>query len=436
MFLVVVLVFGGGGSPNPWSEVVIQLSAATLAIAWFCCPRGGPSNPATETGWIAAIFLLVPIAQLLPLPPAIWHALPGRELQIDALSLIGERDNWHPLSVAPHATFSAFLALVVPAGFMLAAGRLDIGAVKTCLAVIVLTGGVGALLGLLQIVSEPGAFRLYSESHRDWAVGFFANRNATADAFLIAFLAAAAWVAASRLEPAKRRILSVTTALLFFIVTLLTGSRAGIVVGFATAVYCVWFFRRANNPPGLSKRMIAVTIAGLAGMIVASLWRGGIIAQRFTAPELGRFDLWQDGWAAISSYWPAGSGMGTFRQAFLPFERLEAVDFSMPNRMHNDYLELVLEAGGLGITALLLIAVLVIRLALQAVSAPKPSRPFATFAIGTILLIALHSTVDYPLRNMALSCLLAFAVGILGNRNLFPAPRPASRRQRHGMVDG
>ena len=153
----------------------------------------------------------------------------------------------------------------------------------------------------------------------------------------------------------------------------------------------------------------ALTITGA----IVLAWRGGVVADRFSLVEDTRWALWDDGVPAIAAFWPWGSGLGTFQEAFLPFERLQHVDASLPNRMHNEYLEYLLEAGLLGLLAMLVAAACLARLLIGCVRRKILHEPPILFAWATIVFISVHGMVDYPLRNMANATLLAFAVAVL-----------------------
>ena len=78
--------------------------------------------PRLALGFAAAL-LALPALQLIPLPPALWQSLPGREAEIAALALIGEANRWLPWTVSPPRTLAALLALIPPAVALVLAAR-------------------------------------------------------------------------------------------------------------------------------------------------------------------------------------------------------------------------------------------------------------------------------------------------------------------------
>ncbi len=158
---------------------------------------------------------------------------------------------------------------------------------------------------------------------------------------------------------------------------------------------------------------LAALVAGAAVMFSGNSRLDSVLA-RFDASRDSRVDLWQDTLTAIGQYWPWGSGVGTFTRTFLPVERVETLDDLFPNRAHNDYLEFLLEAGALAPLILLAGLGCLAWLARRAWNAHRADRPAVLFALGTFMVIGLHSFVDYPLRNMAIASLAGVAAGLLG----------------------
>ena len=106
LFLACAIVLGGGGSPSPGTEILLQLVfvAAALAWLWLPAPHGSVPIPRSRTFWlICALVLVLPLAQLVPLPPGVWTALDGQGNRAAALALVGREQSWQPLSHSPPA---------------------------------------------------------------------------------------------------------------------------------------------------------------------------------------------------------------------------------------------------------------------------------------------------------------------------------------------
>lgn len=431
LFTAVALFLGGGGSPAPIPELVVQWAAlAALVVAlWLRRPKEAPL-PRGAIGFSAAM-LALPAVQLIPLPPALWTALPGRETVVAALALVGEQDRWMPWSVSPPRTLAALLALIPPIAALLLAAHARQRARTAALVTVFAMAVAAALLGAAQLASGAGtALRPYGSEHSGYLTGFHANRNAAADMLLIGLFALAGLFA---LSPARRgtgwRLPFAAAALLLAAAVLLTGSRAGIallgVVGIAGAA---WLAVSRLRGPTVSRTRVAAWSAGGVLALGATAWALSAstvatrIAARFTAGGEPRPDLWIDTLFAAGQHWPWGSGLGTFVPAFVAAERLEVVDTGYPNRAHNDFLELALEGG---LPGLVLLATLGGWLAwrliqrLRRATAPG-ERIELIFAGATLALLAAHSVVDYPLRSMSLAVLAGLAAGLILSPGVSP----------------
>ncbi|ANU06904.1 O-antigen ligase family protein [Paraurantiacibacter namhicola] len=418
-FVAIAVVLGGGGTPVPLPELAVQVAALVLLASWpFLASgeRGSPADPALY--WLAAVLAAPPLLQLVPLPPSLWEALPGRAPAAASLAAAGQAGQWMPMSLTPARTLAYLLALLPPVIAMLLASMLGIRERLAMLGVIAALG-VGAALFALAV--WLGEWSPYGGGHRQWVSGLNANRNAAADLFLLALAALAAW--SWRREASAARI-AIPAAILALAI-LLTGSRTGIALLVAGAL--VFALLRWRHRLRALLVAVGAIAAGAAAMLVFAPGRFAPVAARFDATGDARADLWQDSWHAVSQFWPMGSGLGSFPVVIQASERLSAVDESWPNRAHNEYLEIALEAGLPGLLAIAIGLALVARIIWRAMSDDRIASALPAFTLAAFGIIALHSVVDYPLRALSLACLAGLAVGLSGNTGRIP-PEKASKR--------
>ena len=418
---------------------MLQVIAAACAVALLLGPlrmdRNGSFSAVTPTGWtIAALVLALPTLQLIPLPPGLWQSLPGRELALESLTLVGAAGGWRPWSLFPAHTLASLLAMIPPVLLMLVVCRLPGNMRWQIVAAAIVAIMAGLALGALQLASGPqSGLRFYAQSNPGWLNGFQANRNAQADVLLIGMVAATALLAT--LRDSGRHVPWFAAATLVGLMALgvvLTGSRMGMGLLCLALPVCgiLWF--------GLQRRVL-VAAGILLPIAAAGAWllRGsttlGRSMGRFAQEGDFRSELWADGLQAIALYLPWGAGMGSASPILVALERLEVLDVSRPNRVHNDYLELLIEGG---LPALLLLASILTLLGLAAVQRLRrgntASRREVLAATAILAIVGLHSLVDYPLRSMALAHLAALAAGMIlangtgsrnGDRNRI-APQP------------
>ena len=422
------LVLGGGGSPAPLPEMVLQLILAGLFASWFWSLDETSRTSVPRTAWLVMLLaVILPVIQLIPLPPALWHNLPGRELQEEALALIGAENSWQSWSQAPPRTLASLLAILPVAAIIPMIAAASLPARRRVVLAVLVVAVLSTIIGAGQLSDgRGGAFRFY-QPFSTFLEGFQANHNSTADLLLIGMIAVATLVR-DRIErdglPAKPRLALVTAAgatLLLGLGVVLTASRYGIAllpVALLAEAILLWPLLKFKLV--LKPRIALAAGAGLAGLFVI----GGLAIRQNTvlAGIIGRFDfagelrpeLWRDSIYAIRQYFPFGSGMGNFVPSLLPAERLEVVRETMPNRAHDEFLELAVEGGIFGLA---LLGAIVVMLAKAAFQSLRPhaveGRGLRIFAIASLLVLALHSLVDYPFRSMALASVAAACAGLI-----------------------
>ena len=146
----------------------------------------------------------------------------------------------------------------------------------------------------------------------------------------------------------------------------------------------------------------------------------------------------QIGIDAGKAYAPMGAGLGTFRQAYAPFEAKHTTNLghAVANHAHNDYAELWLEAGYPGLFAMIVFWLLFMALGVRVWWKQKQAGSFdvllSRVAWVGVLLALLHSYADYPLRTTAdasvFALLLALALACSQNKHYVENPRSAVRR--------
>jgi O-antigen ligase len=426
--LAACLTLGGGGTSNPATELVLECILPLLVIVaiWWPDPHGvashtiGLPRPALA---ICVLVLLLPIIQLVPLPPAIWHALPGRQIEVAALSLVGGAGRWMPISLTPARTFASLLAIAADLGVFVAAARLDLNGRLGLCVVICGVALASVALGAMQMSFAGGYnWSIYAQANFGWLLGFHANRNATTDTLQIGVMALAALTAAWSQRDTVRGINLIALGLIMVGLVLgavLTGSRTGILLLPVTYGFVVWILwplvtRRMSStswwifliPPALC------FAAAFSSQVQNALSRFGGVGER-------RWDIWHDTLIAIHSVWPIGGGISSFQVVYDATQSFERLRTELDARAHNDWLEWVLESGIAGIAVMLAIALILLACNLRALrtAAQRGIRPAyraqVIFATGALLHIALHAVFDYPMRSMALAALVATCAAML-----------------------
>lgn len=420
ILLALSFVFGAASQNHALRLALVELASLPLLVlaSGRLIQTGEWREHRFALGLLAAV-VAIPLIQLIPLPPAVWTGLPGRDQMVLALELAGLAPGWVPLSVSPDRTWGSALALAPAAAFFLA--MLSLSAiqrermVQICLAAAI----AGILLGAAQLASGGDALYLWNWTGAGSVTGFFANRNHLASLVLIALPFAVVFGAAT-LRRRDRRTSALWFGALFagLVIVALAAirSRAGITL-FApvmvVSLLAAWIAAGRGRPgPGL---LVLVGSVGAALTAVAILALPPILARFDTENQLeGRSDRWPLIAETAQTYLPLGSGMGSFDAVYRSVEPLEQLDSTFFNQAHNEYLETWLEAGWLGIGLILAFLVWYFRRSWTAWKAP-PSRDgdlqrAASIGIGVLLL---HSVGDYPLRTVTLAVVFALCCGLV-----------------------
>ena len=106
--------------------------------------------------------------------------------------------------------------------------------------------------------------------------------------------------------------------------------------------------------------------------------------------------------------------LGINTKVISPAERLEAVGQTLPNRAHNEYLELLLE-GGVSLALCWSIVAALVFAGLWRAIRSRNILPIGqtVFSAGTLSITLTHSLVDYPFRSMSLVSLIAVAAAFV-----------------------
>ena len=430
IYLVACLLLGGASAAGFIANFILQIVSLPL-IGWAVWQmiQERPSAQIRAPLGLLAIFLIIALLQLVPLPPALWTLLPGRGAVIDGYRLLGIPLPWLPLTLAPDVAPSSILWLL-PA-FAVLLGIVVLGAFRgrgIAVAIVAVTLASVAI-GALQVIGGNSAY-LYRVTNYGVAVGFFANANHNATLLLVSipFLAALQVTllkrSGSQRSASAIRLLVGAAYAVLFVGLLINSSLAGIGLGVPVALGSWLAFGRQR--PALRRGIVVATvIVSIATVvtIVAGPFGNNLFGVQKANVELSRQTSFALTVRAAHDYFPIGSGTGSFQPVYHMQEPLASVTTTFMNHAHSDWLELLLETGIVGLAfAALFLTWWGVRL--RAIWRAKEPDPFAQAAVIATAAIMLHSVVDYPLRTAALSAVFAACIGLMSG------VRPYTQRSR------
>lgn len=432
--------FGGASRVNAVRLALVELAALPLFVMALSQLAGAPGKIERHRfalGLLAAA-VVVPLLQLIPLPPAIWSRLPGREQLVLAFELVQMPLGWIPLSLTPVQTWNAVLALIPPVAIFVAMllnrdGPLARRAILVLLAFALANIAVGAV----QLATGDRRFYPYESTQTGFITGLFANRNHFATLLLISMPFAAAIAgqgAARRPEHLRAWTMMLGAAFSVAMLSLLAAqSRAGVILflpALALSIVVAWRAARLRRPKPLVLIIGGILIAG--GLGVGAMFLPPVLDRYDAASGAteARFQRWPTAVSAGQTYLPVGAGVGSFDPVFRTVEPLDQLDRTFFNHAHNEYLEIWIETGWIGVALLVLLFVWWGRRSWDAWFRSKDSdRSLRRAASVALLLMLAHSTVDYPLRTETLAVMFALAAAILeGGGRLAPGPNAGFRR--------
>ena len=444
--LVVVGALVLGGATQEGAVVQAAVRLISLPLFFWAAWRVAGQKPRGLALWpiaLLAAVLLVPVVQLIPLPPGLWRALPGRGDLAATYGVAGLAAPWLPLSLTPDATWDAGLALLPPAAVFLAVTTLRERSRNRVAAAVLGLTALGLLLGLMQMATGPTSpLRFYVRTNVEYGVGFFANRNHQAALLLTAMPLAAHFIAARRREDAPwtlaPMLVGAAVAMVAAVGVVAAGSRAGLLLLGPSALAAFLIATRTHKFQWKWTALAAAVLVGVVAVAVSVDPGGSLGKLRQPLSQEVRLQVAPDIAHAALTYGPVGTGLGSFDPVYRTVEPESAASTTFLNHAHDDYLELWLETGVAGLALLIVFFYWYGRASWRAwVSERKLVGASLGRAGSTVAgLLLLHSIVDYPLRTTALAMVFAFACGVLNpprsDRDAAAAwpPKPGRRDAR------
>jgi O-antigen ligase len=437
LYIVIVIVTGtvpfvfAAVQPWVWSLYVAVIFAGFIYLMW----SGGISFNLTRHKIFfatAGFFFFYTLFQCMPLPPEILKALsPYRHELLQKSSLLtGITLSWQPVSYSTMNSLSwwVFLLSLALYFFMLERFLTSHRNLKRLLFIIFVVGVIEAIYGLIQaLIPSVGVFGVdygYSECAR----GSFVCRNHFAGFLEMVWPLGLAytmtygnWEEMSNhdvydhkkvfkdmpsSDRAFRQLFIAILVVLMVLALVFSRSRAGIAGAAVGLIAFILILRSANRGLPVVFSMI-VGVVVMLFLIYGFRIGFGPIVKRFL--ELGegisRVGLWQDG-LAIAKDHPLGTGLGNFYRILPAYAASNLTENMVHAHAHNDYLQLLIEAGLPGFISLtggfIIFLWSGIRRLLRLSLYDDPLRFFAAAgALSGLISMAFHSFFDFNLQMPA-----------------------------------
>jgi O-antigen ligase len=222
---------------------------------------------------------------------------------------------------------------------------------------------------------------------------------------------------------------------------LLSGSRGGLVALIVEVLVLIMITTRAKG-----KKQVLLT-ASLSFLLLVAAICGAIFVggdtsfTRFAAatasPDVSsnRMQLWAVTIQVIRDHFPLGAGLGAYGQAFTAYDPSGGA--LRVDQAHNDYLQMLADAGLVGTVLGVLFLFWFIRDGVRSISVRTTvRRGIAAGAFAGCTGVLVHSLFDFVLHITAISVMFLAVLGMLvaAGRSFTdeeedPAPQPDNRRK-------
>jgi O-antigen ligase len=323
------------------------------------------------------------------------------------------------ITLFPFATkVSAVHILFLSAFFGLTLAALGTAArIRRMAAVITVFGFLYAFYAILQSVLSPT--KIYGIYEVPYAIPFgsFVNRHDFA-AFIEMAVAVPLGLLFGRAVPRDKRLIYLVIVVLMGASLLLSGSRGGLI-----AILCELLMLIILTAGGKGARSLALKAALcvlLAGAIVGgAVFVGGDTSlTRFAETAASRdvtsnrTHIWAVTLRIIGSNMPFGVGLGAYPEAYTQHDTSNGL--ATVEQAHNDYLQLLSDAGVIGLALGLLFLALFVREGIRSSrrhNAYRRAIGVGAFAGCTAVLI--HSVFDFVLHTTAISVMFLTLMGMM-----------------------
>lgn len=406
--LTACLVLGGGTASGLAIDALLQV--LVILCATFVLLRQW-DTPVSRIGLV--FFWLIfgaGILQLIPLPTGLMRLF-RPDVFLPLFPGAAEKPGATTISLTASRTVLSVIFALVPVYFFLAASRLSasdlVGLIPFYLAG-VLYNLVAAVLQFSLSSGGAGPGLLGYEV----AAGVFANVNHFST-LLFSSIPVIIYIGVFL----NRRIFAATVLLLIFLALLAAGSRAGILIGVAISGISIASLAWRERKGGILALVLMVLLAAYSYGAIARIEERSLADPEFGRPYFALATL-----EGIRENWLFGVGYGAFQIVFPHYEHPGMIQNEYVNHAHNDFLEVVFEGGVLGAVILVLYVLALVRRGFEV-----SDRPLQRLVTLSIVMVLIHSMVDYPLRTMAVAMAFAFFNALLFSD---ASPEPVSRRHR------
>ena len=430
------------GANDPWALGLISVFTFLLAAFWLA------DAWLKKEFWFNSSAVQLPLAGLISI--GVIHLLPLRSANLSGEMLSIPASN--SLSLAPYATRFAIIQLFIYFIFFAAALAFinNQKRLQKIVFIIIVFGSLMAFFGILQRLAGADAIYGLRPSPNALPFASFINQHHFA-AFMEMTIGITLALIFGQATKKDKQILLIIAAVVMGIAILLTGSRGGLisllgVIGFLVTANLLGGRKKGENSGSEDnrknfRRNLSFVAGGLALMLVLfgavlllggdeSLLRGIGFEANQADISSGRKHFWQIGLKIFLDYPILGAGLDSFGTAFTGYDT--GIGSFRVEQAHNDYLQVLAEAGILGFACVAAFIFLLFKKSLQIIGTASDNfrRNAAIGALAGCFGVLVHSFFDFPLRTTANAFFFLILVVIATTSIYYPKFQRSERGSR------
>jgi tetratricopeptide (TPR) repeat protein len=387
-------------------SLIVLMLVVGVGLACFVVGAISEHRPlrVAPVALLPAMFVVIPLLQVLPLPLALRGLLDGAGNAFLTDDDLVHRSAW-PLSLDPSVT-RAFVGKAAAAmAAFLCAYHLASSQTRrhTMTRVIALTAIAALVIGLgHRLLGFAKIYGAFTTIHRGLLVGPFVNPNHNAEFLEMGAFAcvACAYQRASLLNRYGWLVGAIACAA-GAVATFSRGAVLGVVVGmFAFTALRTLVRDKAASLSGRSSLVWSLVGVGLVGVLLLFLGAGALVERFRNDSIMGdlRVRLWGDAWKVLVAH-PFGIGRGAFDRVF-PIYRTLVVQFPIRFAfLENHPYQLLIDCGWVGFALLLGGLAFVVRFLI--VRGRRDTIEAALLA--GLLAVAAHGVADFGLETLGVA---------------------------------
>jgi O-antigen ligase len=399
----------GYGTVHPQIIVVFYVATAGLALLWAA------DCIASKTFRVSRHLLQIPLVLLGVY--ALIQIIPfGSFVDASGIESIPRTISVDPFATQVTALHIFALCIFFTAGLVVieSASRL-----RRLATVLMIFGFVYAFYAILQSVLSPDAiYGIYKPQAIPF--GSFVNHNDFA-AVIVMLVSVPLGLLFTGAVARDKKLLYIIAITLMATSMLLCKSRGGLVAIFAEIISLVILTTRTKGKKNFVLKA-ALSLLLIAGGIAGAVFVGGETslsrisesAKEIDAPPetATRFHMWGVTMKVIADNMPLGGGLGAFPQAYSKFDTLGG--YERVEQAHNDYLQILADAGIVGLILGGLFLFVFFRQGLESVHIDNTfRRGIAVGAFAGCFGVLVHSLFDFVLHVTAVAVMFITLLAML-----------------------